>query len=266
MFGDGDTATGSVVEHTFIAAGSYTVSLKVADITGAFHRQTLPISVTKPTSVNSPPSAVLSSSASVGNAPLPVQFDGTGSSDSDGSIISHSWDLGDGGVASTPKVDHTYISSGTFYSSLTVTDNGGLKDSVSTPVLVQPATGSNIAPKAVISSSIKKGKVPLSIQFSGRLSNDPDGRIVAYSWNFGDGSTGTGKSVRHNYQQAANYKITLKVTDDQGAVSLPATYSISARTAEDTGEDEKDIKTIQVIINSLLLKSSPQLQPDTQQQ
>ena len=42
------------------------------------------------------------------------------------------------------------------------------------------------------------------IHFDASESNDPDGTIVAYSWDFGDGSTATGKTVNHAYSENGN--------------------------------------------------------------
>jgi PKD repeat protein len=60
------------------------------------------------------------------------QFDGSGSSDPDGSIVSYSWVLGDGYTNSGPKITHTYPNNdGTYLVQLTVTDNRGGKASAS---------------------------------------------------------------------------------------------------------------------------------------
>lgn len=50
--------------------------------------------------------------------------------------------------------------------------------------------------------------------FDGSASHDPDGQIVAFDWDFGDGDTGTGAIASHAYAQAGNYTATLTVTDD----------------------------------------------------
>jgi len=71
----------------------------------------------------------------IGNA---MQFDGTGSSDSDGTIISYEWDFGDGstGTGATPM--HTYSALGTYTVTLTVTDDDGLTDTDETTATVRP--------------------------------------------------------------------------------------------------------------------------------
>jgi len=202
---------------------------------------------------NSPPTAVIASSATVGSAPLQVQFDGSSSSDSDGSIVSYRWDLGDGSTATGAQVAHTYGTAGTFTARLTVTDNGGLSASASTPVLVtQPSTGdTNIPPVAAISSASNRGLAPFTILLDAKGSTDPDGKITKYSWNFGDGSTGTGLAVKHTYPVPGDYVVTLRVTDNKGAVSPPATYPI---TVED--KNGASPASMPYIINFLLLNES----------
>jgi fibro-slime domain-containing protein len=54
------------------------------------------------------------------------------------------------------------------------------------------------------------------VQFDGSASFDPDGNIVSYAWDFGDGNTGTGISPVHTYAATGEYMIELCVTDDEG--------------------------------------------------
>jgi PKD repeat protein len=56
----------------------------------------------------------------------------------------------------------------------------------------------------------------LTCSFDGSASADPDGTIQAYSWVFGDGTSGSGRTADHTYAQAAGYTVTLTVTDDAG--------------------------------------------------
>lgn len=225
-FGDGDTGGGKTVSHIYTAAGNYSVILKVIDNIGAVDQENVPVMTTNPSAVNLPPVAVISSSLSVGPAPLDVAFDGSGSSDSDGTILAYYWDLGDGGAASGALAANTYLSPGTFYSALTVTDDGGLTDSNSTPIIVsEPPTGENIPPNAIISASTGLGTAPLTVTFNALDSNDPDGEINSYIWSFGDGAIGSGFIVDHLFIEPGTFSVTLKVTDNLGA-STEAVYTV----------------------------------------
>ncbi len=57
----------------------------------------------------------------------------------------------------------------------------------------------------------------LSITLDGSLSHDPDGAIVSYSWDFGDGSSGTGAHTSHTYLSSGSFNAKLTVVDSAGA-------------------------------------------------
>jgi PKD repeat protein len=86
-------------------------------------------------------------------------------------------------------------------------------------LLVLPSASTNQAPAAVIAAAPTSGTVPLTVSFNGRSSSDPDGSIVSYLWNFGDGTTATGTTTSHTYSSAGSYVARLTVTDNQGASS-----------------------------------------------
>ena len=56
-----------------------------------------------------------------------------------------------------------------------------------------------------------------TITFDASSSYDPDGTIVSYEWDFGDGNTATGKIVNHAYSSAGKYTVTLTVTENSSA-------------------------------------------------
>ncbi|MEO0470130.1 MAG: PKD domain-containing protein [Bacteroidota bacterium] len=78
------------------------------------------------------------------------------------------------------------------------------------------SSGGNQAPFAVISANTLTGPAPLSVNFDGAASSDPDGSIVSYKWTFGQGSTGNGIAESTTYNNPGNYQVRLIVTDDQG--------------------------------------------------
>jgi len=73
---------------------------------------------------------------------LSCNFNGSASSDSDGSIASYAWNFGNGSTGSGATPSHTYATAGTYAVSLTVTDNGGAAGTVSQNVTVTaPSSG-----------------------------------------------------------------------------------------------------------------------------
>ena len=82
---------------------------------------------------------------------------------------------------------------------------------------VATATTQSYAPLASNVPSVLNGAAPLAVTFDGRDSVDPDGSIVSWSWNFGDGGTATGSLVSHTYVSTGYFYASLTVTDDAGA-------------------------------------------------
>lgn len=226
-FGDGETSTNtSTTSHIYPTPGTYTATLKTTDGSGATHQKSIDIKVTESSGSNTPPSASITTTTSAGNVPLSVSFDGSGSTDSDGSIDSYAWDFGDGSTAFGLKTSHSYTIAGSYSPTLMVTDNDGATDSISAPVIVEPAMTGNNIPIAKISASANRGNIPLTITFDGNKCHDSDGTITAYTWNFGDGTTSSGKVVKHTFTVAATYTISLRVTDSDGGKSQPTTTKV----------------------------------------
>ena len=217
-FGDGTTASGLNASHTYAAAGSYVVTLTVTDNHGATD------SSTQTFIANAAPEAVVDVSTTSGLAPLAIAAVGAGSSDPFGSIVSYEWDFGDGNSASGVAVNHTYSAAGDYTLTLTVTDDNGAQDSASELITV------NLAPLPQINVTPLLGFAPLTISADGNGSSDPNGTIVSYDWDFGDGNGAMGLSVGHTYAAPGNYTVLLTVTDDQGATAS-VSQTVTANTA-----------------------------------
>ena len=82
-----------------------------------------------------------------------------------------------------------------------------------------PATPQNQPPTASFSASPLTGPAPLSVTFDASSSTDPDGTLVAFAWQFGDGATASGASAAHTYGDPGVYTARLTVTDDRGAAA-----------------------------------------------
>lgn len=75
---------------------------------------------------------------------------------------------------------------------------------------------SNRSPVAILEAAPIRGEAPLTVEFDGSLSTDPDGLIVRYRWDFGDGTSGNGPLVTHTYTSDGVYLATLSVVDEKG--------------------------------------------------
>ncbi len=114
--------------------------------------------------LNQPPIAVISANPLFGPAPLTVTFDGSGSTDPDGSVVSWIWSFGDATSATGAVVTHTYTNIGiTYYPSLTVVDNRGASSWITGSPIVVNAPPPPAAP-SLLTASISGPSVVLSWQ------------------------------------------------------------------------------------------------------
>jgi PKD repeat protein len=174
-----------------------------------------------PSGANVPPSASFTVNPASGPPSTSFAFNGSPSTDTDGTIVSFAWDFGDGSNETGASPTHTYAGQGVYTVTLTVTDNQGDTGTTSSSVLV---TAPNVAPTARISVTQTAND---SFAFGGDTSTDADGAIVSYAWNFGDGATATGISASHRYAVPRAYTVQLTVTDN-GAATNSATTTVQA--------------------------------------
>ncbi len=136
-FGDGTTASGLTVQHTYQAAGPYTAVLTVTSGVGATSLTNVVVSALPPPM---PPVAVATATPSSGVVPFTVAFDGSASSASGGSLVAYQWDFGDATSATGATVQHSYLTAGTYTAVLTVTDSRGASSTATVVINAQPAS------------------------------------------------------------------------------------------------------------------------------
>lgn len=199
--------SGSTASHTYNTPDTYTITLTVEDDDGATDQDTHQIEIE---AANQAPTADVDGPAT-GNTGAAVVFDGSGSSDPDGTIVSYDWNWGDGTAhGSGVTASHQYAAYGTYTVTLTVTDDDGATDQDTAQIAV------DAVPIAIIDAP-STGNPTVPITFDGSDSYDPDGSIVAYDWDFGDNTPhSSAVSVNHTYALEGSYVVTLTVTDDDG--------------------------------------------------
>ena len=158
---------------------------------------------------NTPPTASFTATPNSGEAPLTVDFDGSSSSDAEGGIVSYDWDFGDGSSDSGIAVSHEFTDPGTYTVTLTVSDSELTGTTTQTITVTQP----NLPPVASFTTSPTSGEAPLDVSFNASNSSDPNGDNLNYFWDFGDGNSGIGVSVTHQYTSQGTYTVTLTVSD-----------------------------------------------------
>ena len=105
---------------------------------------------------------------------------------------------GDGGVDTTPAVSEA-------------------PTSTPAPPPPPPPPPPNKAPVASFTAAPSEGTTDTVFGFDAGASADTDGTVASYLWDFGDGTSATGRTASTRYAEPGTYTVTLTVTDDDGA-------------------------------------------------
>jgi PKD repeat protein len=125
--------------------------------------------------VNQPPVARATATPATGVAPLSVSFDGTASSDPDGTVTRYDWQFGDGGSATGGTAGRTYQAAGTYTARLTVTDAQGATGTTTLSIIVSPGPSAPAAPSN-LTVSASAGRV-VTLNWTDNAANE-DGFYV----------------------------------------------------------------------------------------
>ncbi len=195
---------------------------------------------------NAAPTAVIVADLLTGTSPLTVHFDATTSEDTDGEIVTTSWDFGDGKSSELEIVNHTFLAlteRTTYTVTLTVVDDDFGTDRVTQTIDVLPSEnggGGVGAPVARIVADRIIGRTPLTVSFDARTSEGGAGAITQYQWHFGDDTEGTGSQVFHKYEPdvTAEYTVTLYVWNDEGDMDAEQVRIIVIVPTDDAGDED----------------------------
>lgn len=216
-FGDDNvtTVSTSTITHVYNIEGTYVVRLAVTD------NQSLATGIEKTVRVCAYPVANFTYSPDEPVFNQTVTFDASVSDPKGGTIDSCAWDFGDGNVTtvSTLTITHEYVTFGNYTVTLTVTDSEDLSNSTSKllKVCAPPVANFTYSPSLVEHPMRNE-----TVTFNASISYDPDGYIVSYEWDFGDGTTevylgaNLTATATHMYDSVGTQKVTLNVTDNDG--------------------------------------------------
>jgi len=209
-FGDGTMAEGPIEQHTYAQVGRYPVSLTVTDTGGLVARESASVRI------DIPPISTFTYTCSGWTC----TFDGTASSDPDGTVQQYSWCFGDsvsGCVRGDSSAQHTYTQAGSYNASLWVVDDAGIYVHSPEQTVVISGQNPNHPPIASFTASCSA----LRCHFDPSASSDPDGTIVEYDWTFVDANnSGWGNGYYTPAPQDVKFPhdgtwvVTLTVTDN----------------------------------------------------
>jgi VCBS repeat-containing protein len=220
-FGDGNTGTGVNPSHTYATAGTYTVTLTVTDDGGATNSASTTATIA---AVNNPPVAVDDAYSTNEDVTLTVAAPGVlgNDTDADGDALTAALQSGPANGTLTLNGDGSF----------SYTPNANFNGSdLFTYVANDGAADSNVATVTITVNDVNDppvsdpngpytGSEGVPVTFDGSGSFDVDGTIFGYTWDFGDGNTGSGINPTHTYAAAGTYTVTLTVTDNDGVVDL----------------------------------------------
>lgn len=217
-FGDGAQSTVRNPSHVFVSPGTYTVVLQVETSDGLYTgTDSQEIVVNDSSSVT----AEFSENVTAGPAPLTVQFtDLSNLAGADTADATWRWRFGDGAESTLQDPSHTYAEPGSYSVSLTVTARG----QSNTTNKLNLITVESPVPAVSFTADQTAGDAPLTVQFTDTSTvpdadNDP---IVAWAWDFGDGTGSTEQNPVHTYFPGTENPFSVSLTV---ALQSGGTYS-----------------------------------------
>lgn len=199
--------TEPVTSHTYETAGTFNAKLTVTNAANLSTTFQIVVKVL-PAGLK----ADIKAEPISGITPLTVKFDASGSSNSEGNIVSYEWDFGDGTAPrlESAKVSHQYTAVGTFTAKVTAISSDHKRDTAQIPITVR-----TVPLQACFETTTTSGKAPLEVQFDPTCST---GTVVKYRWNFANLSQSTDRKPVFTFQDPGEYSVTLEVSDAENLV------------------------------------------------
>ena len=227
-FGDGNTSTVQNPTHTYLTAGTFTVTLTA---TNSFGSDTI-IKQDLITVNSAVPVAAFSANNIVIDQGNQIVF----SDQSTNSPTSWLWDFGDGNTSTVENPTHTYLTSGTFTVTLMVTNEFGSDTMIKQNLI----TVNSAVPVAAFSANTAVIDQGGEIIFSDQSTNSP----TSWLWDFGDGTSSTAQNPTHTYLTAGAFTVTLKVTNNFGSDTMIKTNFITVNSLAPIAQFSADERTI----------------------
>ncbi len=215
--------TGIESSYIYNIVGNFKIELRVTDSNGAYGFNWSTISVEKIS--NKYPIAIFEVTPLNSTVGSTFSVDATESYDPDGNITKYEWDWTNDGTYDDTGINanHIYNIVGKYTITLRVTDNEDATSTNSTKINVIKTQ--NIPPVAIFHIIPLSATIDTIFEVNATESYDTDGNITKYEWDWTSDGTydDTGMKSSHIYSISGNYKITLRVTDNEGAIGINST-------------------------------------------
>ncbi|AEW00739.1 hypothetical protein A4D02_12335 [Niastella koreensis] len=213
-FGDGSTSTEMSPQKSYAAGGTYTIKMVNRFATCAD-------SVNKLITVLLKPVAAFTTDRTYScSIPAAIQFTNTTTG-----AVNTVWDFGDGSTSTAASPQHVYKAFGSYTVKLVVTGSNGCTDSLVKTDLIQLKR-----PQVQIKDMPQKGCLPFTVPFNADINVQDN--VVAYRWDFGDGTSSTQAAPIKTYTTEGKYTVKLVITTAGGctdSIVIPDAVSTAPR-------------------------------------
>jgi len=197
-FGDGQSSSDMNPAHLYSLGGTFNVTLTAKNSVNVTN------SVSKSVLIGTVPNPVadFSFTGADGFAPRTVTF-----TNKSQNAVSYSWDFGDGQTSTEVNPSHLFSKSGTYSVSLTAKNSINASNVIAKSIVIAALPN----PVADFSFAGANSFAPRTVSFTNKSTG-----AVSYSWDFGDGSSGTNQHPSHLYRSAGNFNVTLSAINSDG--------------------------------------------------
>lgn len=220
-FGDGQNGTGNKTTHSYALPGKYIVSLEVSDgKKKGMDRAELFI-----TQANRAPAVQFSAGNTTVSNEETVAFNASATTDADNDTLVFNWAFGDGATAQGKVSAHLFAAVGTYNVTLNVSDGKTTATLMRTITVYQ----ANRAPVPALKATPLAAFINSAVEFDASGSTDADGDNLSASWDFGDGTNGTGLRASHAYSKMGNFTVSGTVRDGKAERSANLIVTVLPR-------------------------------------
>ena len=242
-FGDGTTGNGNTITHTYQRAGTYLVRLVTVAPGGCTYTSQ------KTVTISGPDGVLLYNGGFYCNSQT-VRFEATVSNTD--TLL---WNFGDGNILATTQriVFHSYAFAGSYVPKVTLLSNSGCQF---------PIQGID----TIKIDYIKSGFSWTEQRFCGytkvqfRDTSNAYFGLQNFSWDFGDGTFGSGNLVSHDYTTTGNYTVKLIVTGNSNCkdtISKPISIVINSKPVASIQADTSGCAYLPVTFNGIIQSNDP---------